>query len=192
MTRVIVSSSHTAGKWQVVIQDNGPGFGEVDPFAQDQPSRAGRWIGAGMGLRVSQTIMRGTEGISISNNHGAKVTLTFQSLMTSPEQPKYWLFWKPIFRMRPCLHSVGALRRNSKLHLPIDFVMKVTVCQWNPHPDELEKNLSELAKHIQSMGPTSFYPEMSFSPGSQPVPTPIMAWGRAVFDQKPRSLSLIS
>ena len=59
-----------------MIQDNGPGFGEVDPFAQDQPSRAGRWIGAGMGLRVSQTIMKGHRGhIAISNNDGAKVTI---------------------------------------------------------------------------------------------------------------------
>ena len=74
---VNVSSSHTAGKWQVVIQDNGPGLGEVDPFAQDQPSRAGRWIGAGMGLRVSQTIMKGHRGhIAISNDDGAKVTIS--------------------------------------------------------------------------------------------------------------------
>ena len=73
---VIVSSSHRPGKWQVVIKDNGPGFGEVDPFAQDQPSRAGRWIGAGMGLRVSRTIMKGHRGhITISNEDGAKVTI---------------------------------------------------------------------------------------------------------------------
>ena len=73
---VIVSSGHRAGKWQVVIQDNGAGFGEVDPFAQDQPSRTGRWIGAGMGLRVSQTIIKEHGGhIAISNNDGAKVTI---------------------------------------------------------------------------------------------------------------------
>ena len=76
MTRSSLYPQATAGKWQVVIQDNGPGFGEVDPFAQDQPSRVGRWIGAGMGLRVSQTIMKGHRGhIAISNNDGAKVTI---------------------------------------------------------------------------------------------------------------------
>ena len=64
--------------------------------------------------------------------------------------------------------------------------MKVTVCQWNPHPDELSKNLSELAKHIQSHG-TDFVllPEMSFSPWLASSPEPDrMAWGRAVFDHK--------
>ena len=64
--------------------------------------------------------------------------------------------------------------------------MKVTVCQWNPHPDEISKNLSELAKHIQSHG-TDFVllPEMSFSPWLAASPEPDrMAWGRAVFDHK--------
>ena len=72
--------------------------------------------------------------------------------------------------------------------------MKVTVCQWNPHPDELSKNLSELAKHIQA-NETDFVllPEMSFSPGLHPVPTPIAWLGAGPCSiTKPRSLSLIS
>lgn len=74
---VTVLSERTSQWWRVVIADNGPGFGKTDPFSQDQPSREGRWIGAGMGLRVSRTIIEGHKGqITAEDDHGAKVTVS--------------------------------------------------------------------------------------------------------------------
>ena len=75
--RVQVHSSLSDGNWVLTIHDNGPGFGDQDPFDTNVPNSAGRWLGAGVGLRVTRDIVAEFSGqLKLWDDKGAWVQLS--------------------------------------------------------------------------------------------------------------------
>jgi signal transduction histidine kinase len=89
--RVTVKGADTADRWSVSVSDTGPGIAPehlpriFDRFYRVDPSRTGDGDGAGLGLAICQSIIRGLGGrISVDSTVGRGTTFVVELPLQPP------------------------------------------------------------------------------------------------------------